>query len=224
MHVGKTGGTYVKRLIRGALDAPKLQEPQVLQDRIVLLNHCTLAEAEERFGEPSGLVITYRDPIERFVSGFYCRQRMGLPDHRARWDSGEAAAFSYFSTANDLAEALSSEDPIQHSAAHFSMHAIRHIRRGYQFHFGNPTRFAFDYASRVLACVETRNLAYCGHKIIEAVGVEVAAPSVPPLAPTTPNYPKEISDLAQSNLRATWTVEFEYFDMFRDLDTGNREA
>ncbi|MDE4276774.1 sulfotransferase family 2 domain-containing protein [Phaeobacter gallaeciensis] len=223
MHVGKTGGTQVKRFIRNAVGAPKLQEPQVIQDRIVLLNHCTLGEAEKRFGEPTGLILTYRDPIERFVSGFYCRQRMGLPEHRARWDAAEAAAFLYFKTANDLAEALSSEDPTKYSAAHFSMHAIRHIRRGYQFHFGHPSSFVLDYGTRIRACVETKDLERSWHKIIQAIDGDTPKRARPTTTSATPDYPKTLSDLARSNLRSNWAVEFEFYNVFKTLDESLEE-
>ena len=55
---------------------------------------------------PNGDLVVFfvRDPVSRFVSGFYSRQRQGLPAHNSPWNVGEKVAFDKFATANDLAE------------------------------------------------------------------------------------------------------------------------
>lgn len=218
VHTGKTGGTEVKRRVRAHLGAPKLKEPQVINDEVVLLNHCSLKEAIERFGDPSGLIITYREPAERFVSGFYCRQRMGLPNHTAIWDAREAAAFAHFSSANELAEALSDEDPSRVAAAHFAFMGIRHLRKGYAYHFGNLVNFALDHAEKITMCVETKNLDQRMPQLLEAVAPESRFADGSGERANSERYDKSLSALARKNIQSAWEDEYEFFEFFKQLE------
>jgi len=70
-----------------------------------------------------------RDPIARFVSAFYSRQRKGLPlkvDYE--WSPEEAIAFGNFHTPNELALALASSDEAKRNAATAAMRGIFHVR------------------------------------------------------------------------------------------------
>lgn len=218
VHIGKTGGTEIKGAIRAHFGVQKTKEPQVVDQKIVLLNHISLDDAIQKFGVPTGIAFAYRDPTERFVSGFYCRQRMGWPDHQARWDAREAAAFAHFETANALAEALDGKDLKQRAAAHYAMDAIRHLRRGYVFHFGDLIDFALDQASQVLACIDTVNIDSKGADFLQRIGVEtpkIEAFSEPRSKIT---YPRELSAIATRNLRSFWAAEYEFYDAFKELE------
>lgn len=218
VHTGKTGGTEVKRRVRAHFGVPKLKEPQVIGDKIVLLNHSSLKEAIGRFGDPSGLIITYREPAERFVSGFYCRQRMGLPNHRAIWDAREAAAFAHFRSANELAEALTDEDPIRVAAAHFAFMGIRHLRKGYVYHFGNLVNFALDYAEKITMCVETKNLDLRMPQLLKAVAPDFPNTEEVAERASSVHYDKNISALALKNIQSAWQEEYDYYEFFKQLE------
>lgn len=218
VHIGKTGGTTIKRAIRRHFDVQKTKEPQVIEDRIVLLNHMSLADAIDRFGAPSKIAFAYRDPAARFVSGFYCRQRMGYPEHRAVWSAAEAAAFAHFNNANDLAEALGGDDLARRAAAHFAMDAIRHVRRGYQYHFGNMVDFFLDHAADVAGCIETGNIAKGGPAFLRKLGIEADEGALAKTDAATPSYSKALSPLAEANLRDVWAAEYDYYDAFKLLE------
>ena len=49
-----------------------------------------------------------RDPVGRFVSGFYSRQRKGRPRYSGQWSEREREAYRRFGTPDQLASALSS--------------------------------------------------------------------------------------------------------------------
>lgn len=66
-----------------------------------------------------------RDPIKRFKSGFYSRQRKGQPRLNSEWSTHEEAAFGAFEHANDLAEALFEKGPLGRKALG-AIHSIRH--------------------------------------------------------------------------------------------------
>lgn len=216
VHVGKTGGTTLKRRIRAHFGVEKAQDPQVIEDRIVLLNHVSLADAVKKFGTPSGVAFAYRDPTARFISGFYCRQRMGLPDHRALWDPREAAAFAHFDTANALAEALATDNPARRAAAFYAMDAIRHLRRNYRYHFGHLTDFLLDFGDRVQGCIDTANIDTDASAFLHRIGVEPTKADA--TRTKTPDHPRTLSDLAQRNLQSFWAEEYEYYSAFKLLE------
>lgn len=217
VHVGKTGGTAIKRQVRAHFGVQKSKEPQIIKNGIVLLNHVSLEGAVQKFGAPSGIAFAFRDPTARFISGFYCRQRMGWPDHKALWDAREAAAFAHFDTANDLAEALNTSDLKQRAAAHFAMNAIRHLRKGYAFHFGDMTSFFLDYGSLIKACVDTTNIDNEGADFLKKIGLSIPKGTEFSKPKQKVEYPRGLSETATQNLREFWAVEYEYYEAFKLL-------
>jgi hypothetical protein len=116
IHVRKTGGTALKH----AFDA----YPRTDRYRILHHGHGTLL----RDVPPSEKAIFFlRDPVARFVSGFYCRQRMGQPRYISPWTANERAAFEHFRTPNELASMLYSADESERSLAQEAMRAIQHL-------------------------------------------------------------------------------------------------
>lgn len=120
LHVGKTAGTAVKEALR-----PHQRSGTY---RLVLHRHGTTLR-DVPVGERFFFVV--RDPVDRFVSGFYSRQRQGRPRHDTPWSPAEAVVFERFPTANALAEALAAADPEARAAAEQAMGAIEHVRDSY---------------------------------------------------------------------------------------------
>src|SRR5689334_1107802 len=81
LHVGKTGGTAVKHALAGVVTE---------QFRIVAHSH-DITIRDVPIGEH--VVFFVRDPISRFVSGFYSRQRQGRPRYDVPWSPNESIAF-----------------------------------------------------------------------------------------------------------------------------------
>jgi len=218
IHIGKTGGTYLKQIIRDTLDVQKESSQQIVNDNLILLNHVSLEGITHKYGPIKKMAFVFRDPTERFLSGFYCRLRMGRPDYNVLWDAREAVAFSHFQSANELAEALYSEDDFKKSAAWFSMNANRHLRRGYQFYFGNQNDFIFDEVGKIVSCIDIKNLDENIDKFMGDIGItkpiNIRAKGSRPHV----HYPKELSFLAKDNLRKFWKVEYEYYEMFKDIE------
>ena len=57
-----------------------------------------------------GVIFLVRDPISRFVSAFFSRQRQGQPLYFSPWKAEEKRTFETFATPNDLATSLSATD------------------------------------------------------------------------------------------------------------------
>lgn len=119
LHIGKTGGTAVKEALQAA---------SVPGKRILLGSHSvTLADVPP--GEACFFFV--REPVARFVSGFYSRQRQGRPRYNIPWSVGEEKAFGAFDTPGALALALSSADEGRREAAVQAMRSIGHVRDSY---------------------------------------------------------------------------------------------
>lgn len=82
---------------------------------------------------PRGEVVIFavREPISRFVSGFYSRKRQGMPKMFTPWIPDEREAFEYFSTPNQLAVAISSQNMEERDRAYRAMTCIGHVRSSY---------------------------------------------------------------------------------------------
>lgn len=146
LKIRKTGGTA----LRGALGLYRRTSTHSI--------FCGHPHAYRLEDVPEGekVFFVYRDPVERFVSGFNCRQRRGAPAHHYPWTPAERTAFSKFKTPNDLAEALSG--PEQEDARE-AMDAISHLRFPLSYWLGS-----LDYLrSRrpdILYCGDAKNLGF----------------------------------------------------------------
>jgi hypothetical protein len=126
LHIGKTGGTAVRSALKDHLNAGRY--------RIVLHGHNTTFRdipVCER------TVFFLRDPLKRFVSGFYSRQRQGQPRYFSAWNENEKSAFEYFQTPDQLACSLSSSDEDEKSRALEAMNSIIHVNTSYWDWFVN---------------------------------------------------------------------------------------
>jgi len=118
LHVGKTGGTAIKRAMRagGVRRTP--------YGRLVLHRHrFTLRDVPE----DDFIVFCVRDPVARFASGFYSRRDKGRPRHDVEWSPAEAKVFAAFATPEQLAGALAGDDPEQRELAEFALRHVRHL-------------------------------------------------------------------------------------------------
>ena len=116
VHIGKTAGTQIKILI----DYINKRGPS--KKLIGLKHYCKL----------DGLMYPHyffsiRQPIARFKSAFYARKREDQPTYKNPHTKNEAMAFKEFNHANELAEALFSED--RGYKALCAMQAVGHLAR-----------------------------------------------------------------------------------------------
>lgn len=117
LHFGKTGGTALKLALASAGRGIVQVHPHAT----------TLADV------PPGERVFFfvRDPVTRFVSGFYSRQRQGRPRYNSPWSPAEATAFAIFRSPNELALALTAEDTSLRGQAFHAMRSIAHVRDSY---------------------------------------------------------------------------------------------
>jgi hypothetical protein len=119
LHVPKTGGTAVIHALSGFEKAGDY-EIFLHEGHFVNLIHIPRGEK---------VCLFLRDPISRFVSAFYGRQREDRPRYdNVPWDADEAATFQRFATPNEVALALSSDDPEQRAAAAAAIKTLLQMR------------------------------------------------------------------------------------------------
>lgn len=136
LHIRKTGGTAIKETMSNLPSIIKWKTqyftfvvPKNQRFCCFLHRHFTTLKDIPRGHK---VVFFVRDPISRFVSGFYDRKRQGLPRYESPWSPSEEEAFKLFDTPNKLAKALSSCDSSLRSAAIKAMRSIRHVNTHYR--------------------------------------------------------------------------------------------
>lgn len=127
LHIPKTGGSGINQFGKKLIS-------QNVRFPLIFGHEWSAKEVLEKFPDIR-LAFIIRDPLERTVSGFNSRLRMGRPRNNSHWTVGEATAFSYFNTAGELLEGLVSADERTKSAASFAMRNISHLRHNYEFYF-----------------------------------------------------------------------------------------
>jgi hypothetical protein len=120
LHIGKTGGTAIKYVLKRYPSTPEYE--------IFIHNHKT---SLSDIHQSHGVIFFLRDPARRFVSAFYSRKREGKPRLYNPWSEGERRAFERFETPRDLAEALDDSDPDTRESAIDAMAEIGHIKNPY---------------------------------------------------------------------------------------------
>jgi len=208
LHIGKTGGTAIKRALLPHVDEGPF--------RIILHPHATRLDHVPR-GECVFFLL--RDPVTRFVSGFYSRQRQGKPRYDFPWSGGEASAYSCFGTANELAEAIDACDENRRQAAQAALREILHIRNSVWSWF----RDADYFASRLddilfVGLQETLNRDFATLRGILGLGTDVGLPTNDLESHKNPDgLDLFLSERARHNLRNHYSADIQFYSLMRDI-------
>jgi hypothetical protein len=163
---------------------------------------------------PQGELVFFalRRPVDRFVSSFNSRLRKGLPRYFYEWTAGEAAAFHHFPTANDLAESLSSFNPLRRHRAHRAMQNIRHVKRRLDYWLGSNEYLASRRSDVVIG--ETATLQTDFSRLLNLAGLEPAnLPSDPLVIHRTPEtMNRYLSCTARLNLRKWYATDIALYE------------
>ncbi|MCS7103879.1 MAG: sulfotransferase family protein [Candidatus Korarchaeum sp.] len=208
LHIGKTGGTAIKYSLRRTF---------LTEEYSILLHTHSTTLMDVPKGEKVFFFV--RDPIQRFVSGFYSRQREGRPRYYAPHTLEEREAFFKFRTPNELAEALSSNDVELKSAAVKAMRSIMHVRNSYWDWFHDESYF-ISRIDDVIFVGRQEHLNEDFERLKDVLGLpkhlnlpqdEVRAHRTPPA------YDRSLSELASSNLREWYGRCYEFLRLLQEL-------
>lgn len=204
LHIGKTGGTAVKM----ALGIKN--QPRTTSKFLLIGQPHSFRMDQVKANEFCFFVI--RDPIQRFVSGFYSRKRKGLPRALHEWTPAEQKAFEQFPTPNSLAEAL--RDPDRQIGADAAMRSIGHVRSSYWDWLIHPD-YLKAHQNQILWIGRQENLSsdFESFKTKLDLEVSVSLPTDPVKAHKNPDgLDRHLSDQAIRNLRDWYAADFQVYE------------
>ncbi|MEY3019354.1 MAG: hypothetical protein RLZZ272_338 [Actinomycetota bacterium] len=229
IHIGKTAGTALQHLLHHLSDDtdPAVLERLRIRRAPIKLHHY---EVPELLRDPgfarAERTFVFRDPAERYASGFLERLRQGRPTARPGvqvWSDGEAAAFGWFSTPNACFEGLSSDDEGVRSAALFAMRAIYHLRRDHVHYLGDAATFQRERARYRFFCPMEEFPGHIERFFDLGPGADVQAlRDLVPTVRVSTGAPAGLSELARANLRAYRPEEFELHELLLEEWEGLR--
>jgi len=208
LHIGKTGGSAVKESLKKYLDKGKF--------KLVFHRHDFKLK-----DVPIGVKIVFflREPISRFVSGFYSRRRMGRPLYNFLWRPSEAKAFRKFKTPNELAEELSSINKDNRDRAVHAMRNVTHIKSRYWYWFKNKKYFK-SRIDDVLFVGTQENLDKDFKKLLNILEIPTnikLTKDKKKMHKNPTNVDKRISSMARDNLIKWYKKEYEFIQFCREL-------
>lgn len=202
LHVGKTGGTAVKAALKPHVDDASFA--------IDLRRHETTM-----MDLPPGTAFFFavRDPVERFVSGFGSRQRHGAPRLNVPWTPDEDAAFSRFTTANELAEAIGTPE------ADDAMRSIDHVRWSYWRWFRDEDAFLAREPD-IFCILRQYDLARDFERLTARLGLtgKATLPTDDVKAHRNPPHlDRHLSELAIANLTKWYARDYDFLRLCDDV-------
>lgn len=203
LHLGKTGGTAIKSALQPYVNASAY--------RLVLHRHPVRMQ-DIPVGEP--FFFSVRDPIGRFISGFYSRQRQGRPRFFEAWTPEETWAFERFATPNQLAERIDEDEDAQRA-----MRGIGHVRRSYWYWFGDEAALRAR-AEDVFAILQQSCLAEHFAKLLGRIGLagKTDLPKDAFLAHRNPVHADySLSERAMTNLQKWYADDYMFLDVCASL-------
>jgi hypothetical protein len=208
LHIGKTGGTALKHV---------LSENDAASTYQFLFRGHEAGLADVPAGEK--LMFFLRDPLTRFVSAFNGRLREDRPRYHYPWREEERVAFAIFKTPDQLATALSSNDPSEREQAERAMHGIGHVNTPYSFWF--PDEAAFLARLGDVFFIGFQDRMNDDFEVLRArLGLpgDARLPRDREVAHETPaEFDRSLSEIGRSNLERWYARDIEFVELCRAL-------
>jgi len=219
LHIPKTGGTAVSEALRSirsqsSSDSERCTPLKLTHRRsFVAFHDNNLARSKFSF--------VFRDPTDRYISGFFEAMRQGRPYvdlGRRTWSAGEFAAFNWFKEPNDLFEALGSSDDRTLSAAVSTFRTIPDLRWDHVWMLGTVEEFNARRGRIRHFCPIDRLHQDFPRFLDPAVRLEssVVEASLKPVR-SAPHRVCEVSVEARHNLRAFRSEEYRLYEHLCEL-------
>lgn len=216
LHVSKAGGTAIRYALReerqrtgGPISTPwgPLRSRHRHSFRL-----CDVPPGDLAF-------FVLRDPVARFVSGFYSRLRKGAPRYVREWDPEERVAFERFATPRALADALAEPGGEPRQRAELAMESIRHLRRRLTLWTGSPS-YLRQNLDRVLYIARQETLDDDWERLKELLGLPpgLELPRDDVTAHRTPYAgDRTLSDEGIAALRAWYADDYEVLEIAEEF-------
>ena len=203
LHIGKTGGTAAWFALQSA----------ALPANVRLLKHRHGVKLPDI---PAGESVLFfvRDPITRFISGFYSRQRKGQPRYYFEWSEDEATAFAEFSSPGELAESLTTD---RRQTAVAAFHSIQHVSDSYWGWFVNEDYF-LERLDDIYFVGAQEQLSEDMTRLQRVLGIpgDLLLPESDVQAHRNPSHlDYELSEAAVFNLREWYADDYRFLELVR---------
>jgi len=201
LHIGKTGGTAIVEAL----------SPVAQRFEIVLHAHDTKLDDVPR---DHRVFFFVRHPLSRFASGFFSRLRRGAPRYNYEWSEAEAKAFARFQKANDLAEALSADDPETRMQAREAMNSIQHVNSAYKNWFSGEQELADRLDSIILLGLQEKlRPDFEQLKSLLKLPQKLSLPDDDVRAHRTPkDFDRRLTPLAEKNLSEWYAEDIRFYE------------
>jgi len=221
IHINKTGGTAIKNTLRQQLNTGNF---------LIRLHSHNVTLKDIPKGDYVFFVI--RDPISKFISGFYSRKRQGQPHYHYPWSKEEEISFSLFSTPNELALALASDNKETQQQAKLAMSNIAHIEDFYWDWFTDKA-YLESRKDDILFIADIKHLSSDFVLLRKKLGlpdsINLVSDNIS--AHKTPvTEDKHLDEQAIENLRDWYRSDYEFMDFIHqsimtpsNSSIGNRE-
>lgn len=207
LHIEKTGGSAIKEALKYNL----------ANDNYAIILHKHQFRLKD---VPQGHKCFFfiRDPISRFVSAFYHRKRKSQPKNYVPWIWGEKIAFNQFSTPNELALALSSEDIDVKESAIKAMKQIILVRTSYLDWFHDKDYFISRIEDIIfIGCQEKLECDFEKLKNILLLPDKLKLPQDNFKANrSNSDEDKHLDDKAKQNLMSWYAQDYEFIKLCQE--------
>lgn len=205
LHIGKTAGTSIKY----AFNQTKLYTNKNL---VFVLHHHGFRLPD--VPEDERVFFIVRDPIDRYVSGFYSRYRKGQPRIYNPWNNEEAEVFGEFKTPNEMAKALSSSNLELAELAKKGFNNIGHVNTSYWDWFLDE-QYLEKRLNSIGYVAEIRNLdeSFESFKSKYGIGDSVSLPTSQVKKHANPDgFDKSLEPEAEKNLKDYYSREYDFLN------------
>lgn len=205
IHIGKTGGTAIRTALLGVYND---------EYRFVLHSHdFTLLDLPQ--GDSAFFFV--RDPLTRYVSGFYNTYRKGRPAYFQEWTEQIRVTFDRFPTPNALGLGLGSSDIEERLAAEAGMRCIGHVKDSYWRWFGSREQLCSRVDDIFFVGAQERLEADFSHLLQLLHFGNISLPLEGKKAHRSPGgEDKSLSDDAKRNLREWYAKDYEFLSLLRE--------
>jgi hypothetical protein len=207
IHIGKTAGSALKEGVR--LRKFIWQNVTISGKYIFQMEKHPFTMQHLKKDEYVFFII--RDPISRFISGFYSRMRMGQPRLYNPWSPEEEVAFGKFQTPNQLGEALSSDDQDLKISAEKALRGIGHVKSSFWDWFISQD-YIIKRKKSLLFYLKQETLNQDLERIGKTLGFNFPQPADDEVnAHKNPeHFDKKLSETARENLRNWFKEEYKF--------------
>jgi len=210
LHIGKTGGTAIKHALH-------CTNYEVETKKYIIYCHPHSFSLEDV--PPNEKVFFFvRDPVSRFISGFYSRRRKGEPRYYGEWSSEEKKSFENFKTPNELGLALSSKDNALKEKAIQAMKSIEHVRSSYG-DWIKDEKYFLEKIDQVLFIGTQENLSNDFQNLKALLGIS-GNTTLPidnvDMHKNPDNINKKLDTVAIQNIKNWYKTDYDLLDVMKE--------